>query len=117
MISNEVMPPSLDLSGDTMRYSAPELLYEDTDHTKASDTYSFAMLILACITENPPFPDLSRSYEILSARSYKRQNPPRPDGPNNIPDDLWDLMERCWERKPRQRPTMEQVHGFFLNQT
>ena len=78
------------------------------------------MLILECITEEVPFPNLVREAAVVHARISKRQCPPRPDGRDGkdyVSDDLWDLMGRCWAAKPDQRPTMERVHSFFLNQT
>lgn len=107
-------------SGDVVRYAAPELI-ENTNApaTKDSDTYSFAMLILECITEETPFHNLPRDAAVIHARISKRQFPPRPDGPdqrNRISEDLWELMIRCWAFIPDQRPAMEQVHNFFLYQ-
>jgi len=106
------------VSGDVVRYSAPELIENNNvPSTKGSDTYSFAMLILECFTEKIPFSDLSRDAAVIHARIRKRQCPPRPDGdsPNNrVSDDLWSLMTRCWSVKPDARPTMEQIHSFFL---
>ena len=53
----------------------------------------------------------------IHARINKKQNPPRPDGPEGkkyISDGLWDLMNRChWLLEPCQRYSMEHVHGFF----
>lgn len=115
-------------SGDGVRYSAPELL-GDMNHftvthpdtylrpTTCSDTYSFAMLILECITEKMPFSNLSRDDAVIHARIGRRQLPPRPDGQdpkNRVSDDLWTLMVNCWTIKPGQRPTMEDIHNFFL---
>ena len=102
-------------SQDIVRYSALELI----ENTKApattdSDTYSFAMLILECITEEIPFSNLPSYAGVIHARISKRQTPPRPDGQNRISDDLWDLMIRCWSVTLHQRPTMEQVHTHFL---
>ena len=77
------------------------------------------MLILECITEKIPFSNLTHDAAVLHARITKGQCPLRPDGQdpkNHIPDELWELMMRCWAVKPDQRPTMEQVHGFFLHQ-
>ena len=107
-------------SGDTVRYSAPELIESNNvSATTHSDAYSFAMLILECITEEVPFSNLSRDAAVIHARISKRQCPPRPDGrdgKNRVSDDLWELMMRCWTVRPDQRPTMEQVHSFFLHQ-
>ena len=87
--------------------------------TADSDTYSFAMLILECITEDVPFSNLTHDAAVLHARVVKGQRPLRPDrqDPKNcIPDDLWELMMRCWADKPDPRPTMKQVRSFFLHQ-
>jgi hypothetical protein len=107
-------------SGDVVRYSAPELI-EDTDvsATTHSDTYSFAMMILECITEERPFPNLSYDAAVVHARITKRLYPPRPGGqdPRNcVSDGLWYLMMRCWSVEPEGRPKMEYVHTFFLQQ-
>ena len=107
-------------SGDVVRYSAPELIENNNVlATMNSDTYSFAMLILECITEEVPFSSLTRDASVIHARISKKQDPPRPDGQdrkNRVSDGLWDLMMRCWSVKPDHRPTMEHVHSFFLHQ-
>ena len=107
-------------SGDVVRYSAPELVENNNaSATTPSDTYSFAMLILECFTEDVPFSNLTRDAAVIHARIGKKQCPPRPDGPNPrncVSDGLWDLMMRCWVLEPRHRPTMDNVHSFFLNQ-
>ena len=106
------------MSGEFIRYSAPELLENSNVYaTKNSDAYSFAMLILECITEKIPFHEFSRDAAVVHARISKRQVPPRPDGQsprNRVSDDLWDLMKRCWSIKPDDRPTVEDIYNFFL---
>ena len=109
-------------SGDVVRYSAIELIEGGSvPATMHSDTYSFAMLILECITEEVPFSSLSRDAAVIHARVAKRQSPPRPgiqnpeDPKNSVSDGLWDLMMRCWSIKPEDRPTMEYVHSFFAD--
>jgi len=107
-------------SGGPVRYLAIELIEgNNVSATTHSDTYSFAMLVLECITEEAPFSHLSRDAAVIHARTTKRQCPFRPDGQgpkNRVSDDLWDLMMRCWSIKPDHRPTMEYVHTFFLHQ-
>ena len=101
-------------SGGSVGYLAPELVgNENTLATINSDTYSFAMLILECVTEKKPFSDLPRDAVA------EGQRPPRPDGPDpnsRVPDCLWDLMLRCWSTESNHRPTMEEVHSL-LHQT
>jgi len=105
------------LSGDIVRYAAPELLENISAHaTTSSDVCSFAMLVLECITEEIPFSNLSRDAVVVHARVSRRESPPRPDGQSTkgqVSDGLWDLMTRCWAYQPDRRPAMEDVHGFF----
>ena len=97
-----------------VRYAAPELIeHDDFPATMFSDTYSFALLILECITQARPFSNLDREAEIIHERINKKKSPPRPDGKHHIPDDLWDIMEKCWTFVPEPRPPMEAVHRFF----
>ena len=106
-------------SGDAVRYSAPELIENSNGSpTTHSDTYSFAMLILECITEEVPFSNIARDATVLHARTVKGQHPSRPDGQdrNHVSDGLWKLMVDCWAVRPDKRPTMERVHNFFLPQ-
>jgi serine/threonine protein kinase len=86
----------------------------------SSDTYSFAMLILECFTEKMPFPNIKRDAVVSRDRTNKGLLPSRPndlEGGKWVSDDLWDLMERCWSHSPDQRPTMEEIYRFFLEQT
>ena len=105
-------------SGEVVRYAAPELIENSNLRaTTNSDVYSFAMLIHECITERIPFFEHTRDAAVIHARIDKGQCPPRPDGEglkNRVSDDLWGLMKRCWSIKPDDRPTMEQIHVFFL---
>ena len=108
-------------SGDSVRRSAIELLEGiGIPPTMNADTYSFAMLILECITEKQPYPDISRDAKVIHVRIVKRQLPHRPviQDPKDskfVSDDLWDLMMRCWREEPETRPTMEHVHSFFAD--
>ena len=106
-------------SGGGVRYIATEHIRDAiVPATTHSDTFSFAMLMLECITEEVPFSNLARDAAVLHARTTKAQCPPRPgehDGKDRISDDLWKLMTGCWVVEPDKRPTMEQVYSFCLH--
>ena len=109
----------MELPRDVIRYGAIELIDgRNVPATIESDTYSFAMLILECITEKIPFSGLSGDSTVLHARANKRQTPPRPDVHNpkgGVSDGLWNLMMRCWSINPKGRPTMNYVHTYFVD--
>ena len=99
-----------------VRFIAPELIKDSKfPATARSDTYSFAMLILECITEELPFSNIPRDVRVIEAIVSKKQRPPRPYGEHSVSDELWELMNRCWSIEPEERPPMDQVHRFFLD--
>lgn len=53
-----------------------------------------------------PFNDF-RSLAVVAKISNK-ERPPRPAG-STLPDDVWALMQRCWEQEPESRPEMGAV--------
>ena len=100
-----------------VRHAAPELIKDPQFRpTTRCDTYSFAMLILECITEQMPFSNISREAKVIHAKISKNQRPPRPDGNLHISNELWELMNLCWSAEPGERPPMDHVHRFFLDQ-
>ena len=109
---------STDLS-EWVRYTAPEVIEGNSvPTTMNSDTFSFAMTVLECITEEVPFSGTTRDAAVINARITKGKNPPRPGGQDPRKrvdsDDLWNLVTRCWSHEPDQRPTMAEVHSVFL---
>ena len=98
-----------------VRYAAPEVIENNNVlATEESDTYSFAMLMLECITELPPFFYITRDAAVIHTRITKKQLPLRPDWKDRSFDEYWDLMNGCWSVKPEGRPTMAQVHISLL---
>ena len=53
-----------------------------------------------------PFPELSDDAIALAICGGGR--PPRPADPA-VPDQLWQLMQECWNEDPQLRPTPEEV--------
>jgi hypothetical protein len=63
-----------------VRCAAPELIEDiDCTPTVSCDTYSFVTLILECVTEDVPFPNITRNAVVLHARTTKGPLPPRPE--------------------------------------
>lgn len=108
------------VSGCAVRYLAPELI-KDTNapETAVSDTFSFGMLMLECITERMPFFNLISDPAVFHARIVQGRHPPRPDGQDQeglVSDSLWDLMLCCWSIECERRPTMERVRRFLSSE-
>lgn len=81
----------------TPAWSAPELLKMPRQISTKSDVYSLGVLMLEMITLQPPIPDQ----------------------PKVIPDDvsrpLRDLISRCLNYNPRLRPSVNDIYNAFQN--
>ncbi|KDQ14058.1 hypothetical protein BOTBODRAFT_55778 [Botryobasidium botryosum FD-172 SS1] len=89
-------------SSGVVRWMAPEL-HTGSDQSKAVDVYAFGMLALEIYTGAIPFQDVS-SDGLVIQQVTAGTRPSRPSGPRNLPDHLWELIEKCWHTDPETRP-------------
>uniref|UniRef100_A0A8B9VWF5 Tyrosine-protein kinase receptor n=1 Tax=Anas zonorhyncha TaxID=75864 RepID=A0A8B9VWF5_9AVES len=83
-----------------VRWMAPESLIDGV-FTNRSDVWSFGVLMWETLTlGQQPYPGLS-NMEVL----HHVQSGGRLESPSNCPDDLCDLITRCWAQEPQNRPT------------
>jgi len=95
----------------TMRWRAPELLLDDKPNTYASDVYAFAMVCYEMFSGEYPFCNLS-DFKFPPAL-MQGNRPSRPShilsGTRGLNDDVWHLVEGCWNQYPKDRPTTVQI--------
>ncbi|XP_006026224.1 proto-oncogene tyrosine-protein kinase ROS isoform X2 [Alligator sinensis] len=83
-----------------VRWMAPESLIDGV-FTSRSDVWSFGVLVWETLTlGHQPYPGFSTLEVLHHVRSGGRL-----EMPNNCPDNLWDLVIRCWVQEPCNRPT------------
>ncbi|KAJ3570019.1 hypothetical protein NP233_g4676 [Leucocoprinus birnbaumii] len=100
------------ISQGTMRWTAPELLADDSEDyippTKESDIWSLGCLLYEAFTRKLPFHQYSNDFRILTAIVKSREiplRPPKTDDPlDTIDDRIWHLLRRCWNYDPSSRP-------------
>ncbi|KAJ8077720.1 hypothetical protein PM082_002153 [Marasmius tenuissimus] len=94
------------------RWFAPEIYIGNGAVSLASDVYSFAMTILELLTHNQPFAQFKHPPEVVLSVANGR-NPKRPTDAKvkerGLDDNLWTLMEECWNRTPSARPGIDEV--------
>ena len=117
--------------GFTPRWAAPEVL-DEGPHSKEADIYSFAMVMIEVCHRQPtlcrtltychfasiqvftgavPFSNRSASMAMLGIMQNER--PQRPTHPT-FTENLWTLMQRCWDRDPHLRPEVSEVLQVLL---
>lgn len=111
-------------TGGTLRYQAPELFELENDggaegslmptNTMPTDVYAWACLCYQVFTGKLPFFEY-RSEAAVMMKVMQGTRPTRPaalegqDTTRSITEDIWGLMNDCWERDPASRPTIIQA--------
>ena len=99
----------------TTRWMAPELHdpdkfgLKDSRATRESDCYALGMVILEVLSRQAPFAQ-SKDVVVLQ-KVIKGERPGRPEGVDGVwfTDDLWQMLNLCWESQPGDRPTIQAV--------
>ncbi|KAJ1302955.1 hypothetical protein OPQ81_003248 [Rhizoctonia solani] len=114
----------------SMRWTAPEILNEETKTTQAGDIYALGMIIFVCIVSaiiletevqesidqevmTGVLPYAGASEPVIMCRILAGKFPSRPEIyiPTGIAqaDQLWSLITSCWAYDPGKRPKASEV--------
>ncbi|CAI2201687.1 6175_t:CDS:1, partial [Funneliformis geosporum] len=89
-------------------YLAPEVLHSKR-FSKASDIYAFGIMMNEIISGFPPFNNVAHDSEL--AAEICRGT--RPEIPEHTPSLLTELIKRCWEKKPIDRPSAKELNELL----
>jgi len=110
---------SIPATTEAWRWRAPELIETRVDEqeeiicrvTTATDVYAFAMTAFEIFTGCIPFSHIRNDAKvvltIVEGGRPKRMHCPQ------ISDDIWRMLERCWDAEPNRRPSMATLLHFF----
>src|SRR5437016_1181779 len=87
-----------------MPYMAPEIL-RGKPYTKASDIYSLGIIINEIISIVPPFNEEPHDYYLAIDICYGR----RPEIREETPKILKELINKCWNANPENRPSSDEI--------
>ena len=93
-----------------MPYMAPEIL-RGKEYTKASDMYSFGIIMNEIISVVPPFNDEPHDEHLALDICCGK----RPKMRAETPEFLKKLIQKCWDANPENRPTSEEVYETLYN--
>src|SRR5438874_9992685 len=86
-------------------YLAPEVLSKNP-YTKESDVYSFGMIMWEHTTGKKPFHDRPHNSSLIS----DILNGIRPQVTDDTPEFYAELMKKCWDHTPENRPTAQEIY-------
>jgi serine/threonine protein kinase len=86
-------------------YIAPEI-FKGTKFSKASDIYSLGMIMWECTTGCRPFANIEHNHNLI----FNIIDGKRPEITEDTPEFLANLMKRCWDSNPKNRPTVREVN-------
>src|SRR6185437_10081355 len=89
-------------------YVAPEI-FQGQKYTKASDIYSFGMIMWELMTGRRPFWDQSHDTYLI----IKICDGLRPPIVTNAPEGYIELMQRCWHSDPMKRPAASEIDNIL----
>ena len=72
------------------------------------DVYSFAMTTWQIYTGLFPLADIQ-----IGLKDRIVTNQERPEYPDSMFPELWDVIEKCWRHNPEERPTFLDVEAFL----
>ncbi|KAG8943961.1 hypothetical protein FRC03_002246 [Tulasnella sp. 419] len=123
-VSFMAIPPPQQLQSSNIaeapQWLAPELQYPYTARVRSfsSDIWAFGCLTLEVYADRNPFDDVPRASVSRYLNAENENSRLLPGSPERYPevadnDALWQFCNRCWERDPAIRPTIQDVIGFF----
>ena len=92
-----------------MPYVAPEVL-KGEPYTEAADIYSFGMIMYFVATGRQPFFNHDHD-EYLARKIWKGIRPEINE--SEAPKCYADLMKRCWDSDPKNRPDATEIYKLF----
>jgi len=100
------------VEGGTIRWMSPELLnpelfgFNDGRLTKESDCYALGMVIYEVLSGQRPFAQ-DKDFVVIQ-KVIEGKRPERPPG-TRFTNELWGMLELCWNHKPCDRPSLETI--------
>jgi len=92
-------------SAGTVRWQAPELMKTDARNTKATDVYSYGMVLWEIASRKLPFSHETNEQKIISWLKKGKQE----EIPSDCSKEYGKQIKRAWTEKPDKRPSAQYI--------
>jgi len=102
-------------AGGTIPWMSPELLYpekfglEESHLTKESDCYALGMVIYEVLSGQVPFSRWKDPEIVHMVLDGERPERLEGDQGKLFTDEIWQVLERCWQNQPGARPSAKTI--------
>ena len=95
---------------DDFRYTAPEALKGSSiiPYSQSIDIYSFGILLWQLLSGKTPFYELENENNIAE-QIVSGYRPSIDDLPSDIPEEIIEMIESCWNSNPKERMGFEKI--------
>ena len=77
--------------------------------SKPADVFAFGMFAVEVFTGKIPFKEHKNEAVVLRISQGGRPEMPENAQAVGLTNDMWRVLEDCWQQNPKKRPTMEEV--------
>ena len=93
----------------TFQWMAPEVITKE-DYTEKADVYSFGIILWEFWSKDPPYKGIKAKEVAIKVKNNKNYRPIIPD---DVPEEISDLIQCCWDADPDKRPTFMEIIVFL----
>ena len=93
----------------TFQWMAPEVITNE-DYTEKADVYSFGIILWEFWSKDPPYKGIKAKEVGIKVKNNKNFRPTIPD---EVPQDIAELIKCCWDADPEKRPTFLDIINYI----
>ena len=94
----------------TFQWMAPEVI-KRSSYTEKADVFSYAIILWELWVQEPPYKNINR---VDVAKKVANQKNYRPKLTDEIPDELKNLIVKCWDYEAEKRPNFETIIDYLI---
>ena len=93
----------------TFQWMAPEVITNE-NYTEKADVYSFGIILWEFWSKEPPYKGIKAKEVGIKVKNNKNFRPTMPD---EVPQEIAELIKCCWDADPDKRPTFLDIINYI----